>query len=145
MPLRILVLPRPEVCYSLRQVLAKLRGRAKTLVGACLATGDRIFATGSASVSINCFAILWLFLLDFRACNHGSKGPQKPKTYCDNSSFAILSFTPVLIVRSGPAWRQHLPTTAKTLGITVPKSRKKSLSYPILRKMYAVNRNSGNI
>ena len=32
-------------------------------------------------------------LLDFRAYHHGLKGPQKPKTYCDNSSFAILSFT----------------------------------------------------
>ena len=50
------------------------------LVGACLATGDRIFAAGSE----NCFAIPWLFLLDFRAYNHGSKGPQKHKTYCDN-------------------------------------------------------------
>ena len=36
------------------------------LVGACLATGDKIFATGSDSVCLkNCFAILWLFLLDF--------------------------------------------------------------------------------
>ena len=42
----------------------------------------------------NCFAILWLFLLDFRAYNQSSKGPQKPKIYCDYSSFAVLSFTP---------------------------------------------------
>ena len=41
---------------------------------------------------------------------------QKPKTYCENSSLAILSFTPILIVRSGPVWRpqQHLPTTGRT-------------------------------
>ena len=42
----------------------------------------------------NCFAILWLFCLDFKAYNHGLKGPQ--------------SFTPILIVRSGPGWRQDL-------------------------------------
>ena len=82
----------------------------RILVGACLATGDRIFAfaTGSDSVSKSVFAILWLFLLDFRAYNHGLKGTQKPKTYCDNTSFAILSFTRSLIVRSGPVWRQDL-------------------------------------
>ena len=56
----------------------------------------------------NCFAILWLFLLDFRAFNHGVKGPQKPKTYCDNSNLAILSFNLTFIVRSGPVWRQDL-------------------------------------
>ena len=38
----------------------------------------------------------------------GLKGPQKPKTYCDDSSYAILSSTPILIVRSGPLWRQDL-------------------------------------
>ena len=36
------------------------------------------------------------------------KGTQKPKTYCDNSSFAILSFTFILTVRSGRVWRQDL-------------------------------------
>ena len=51
---------------------------------------------------------MWLFSLDVRAYNHGLKGPQKPKTYCDNSSFAILSLTPILTVRLGPVWRQDL-------------------------------------
>ena len=32
------------------------------------------------------------FCLIFRAYNHGLKGPQKPKTYCDNRLFAILSW-----------------------------------------------------
>ena len=50
-----------------------------TLVGACPATGDRIFVTGCDSVSKLFFAILWLFLLDFMTCNHALKGPQKPK------------------------------------------------------------------
>ena len=32
---------------------------------------------------------------------------------CDNSSFVILSFTPILIVRSGPVWQlQKGPATA---------------------------------
>ena len=68
------------------------------LVGACLATGDRIFAI----VSQNRFAILWLFLLDFKAYNHGLKGPQKPKTYCDNSRLRSYLSPPVFTVRSGP-------------------------------------------
>ena len=38
----------------------------------------------------------------------GLKGPQKPKPYCANSSFAVLSFTSILAVRSGPVWRQDL-------------------------------------
>ena len=44
----------------------------------------------------------------FRAHNHGLKGPQKPKTYCDNNMFSLLSFTPILTVRLGPVWRQDL-------------------------------------
>ena len=55
-----------------------------------------------------CFAILCLFLLDIRACNHCLKGPQKPKTYCNNKPFAILSFTSVFVVRLGTGWRQDL-------------------------------------
>ena len=51
--------------------------------------------------------MLWLFLLDFKAYNRGFKGHQKPKTHCDNSSFAILSFTLVLIVRSGPVCQRN--------------------------------------
>ena len=105
------------------------------LVGAFLATGDRIFATGSDSVhrllhgapprgrqlyftfpsapdplfksskapfltlrvatlsgaprqaplevsqKLFCDPVPWLFLLDFRAYNHGLKGPQEPQTY----------------------------------------------------------------
>ena len=58
--------------------------------------------------SAQTLAILCLFLLDLRACNHGLKGPQKPKTYFDYSSSAILSFTPILIVRLGPVWQQDL-------------------------------------
>ena len=42
----------------LKPVILKPVGRI--LVGACLATGDRIFATGSDSVSKTVFAILWL-------------------------------------------------------------------------------------
>ena len=49
-----------------------------TLVGACLATGDRIFATGSDSVSKivlrSCVVFAW-----FQAYSHDLKGPQKPK------------------------------------------------------------------
>ena len=62
----------------------------------------------SEIVSRNLFCDPVAVLLDFRAYNLALKGPQKPKTYCDNSSFAILSFTPILIVRSGPVWRQDL-------------------------------------
>ena len=86
-----------------------------TLVGACLATGGMIFATGSDSVSNIVLRSCGCFCMISRAFNHGLKGPLKPKTYCDNSSFAILSFTTVLIVRSGPVWRQHLPTTVTTI------------------------------
>ena len=71
----------------------------QALVGACLATGDRIFATGRDSVSrivsrsCGCFCLI--------------SGPET-QTYCDTSSLAILSFTPILTVRSGPMWRQDL-------------------------------------
>ena len=55
------------------------------------------------------FAILWLFLLDFRAYNHGLKGPQKPKTCCDTAVLrSYLSPLFLLSVRSGPVWRQDL-------------------------------------
>ena len=59
-------------------------------------------------MSQNNLTILWLFLLDFRPYNHGLTGPQKANSCCDNSSFGILSFTPILTVRSGPVWRQDL-------------------------------------
>ena len=56
----------------------------------------------------NCFAILWLSLLDLSAYNHGLKGPQKPKAYCDNSPLRSYLSPSVFIVRSGPVWRQDL-------------------------------------
>ena len=77
-------------------------------VRACLATGDRIFATGSDSVSKIGFAILCQFLLDLGVCNHGLKGPQKPKTYCDNGILRSYLSPSVFIVRSGSVWRQDL-------------------------------------
>ena len=40
--------------------------------------------------------------------SYGLRGPQKPKMYCDNGRFAILSFTPILTVGSGPVWRRDL-------------------------------------
>ena len=56
------------------------------LFGAVLAPVSR-HATESlrqgAALSQKCFAILCLFVFDFRGYNHGLKGPQKPKTYCD--------------------------------------------------------------
>ena len=55
-----------------------------------------------------CYAILCLFLRDFRASNHCLKGPQKPKAYCDKKRFAVLSFTSVSTVRSGALWQQDL-------------------------------------
>ena len=45
-------------------------------------------------------------LLAFRAYNHGLKGLQKPKTYCDNSSLRSYLSPSVFTVRSGPVWRQ---------------------------------------
>ena len=50
------------------------------LVGACLATGDRIFATESDSVSKTVLRSCGCFLLDPIAYNHGLKGLQEPKT-----------------------------------------------------------------
>ena len=74
--------------HSLRPVNmdcdAWLTSLCMALVGACLATDGRILRQ-EAIVSQKLFAILWLFLLDLSAYNHGLKGPQKPKTYCDNS------------------------------------------------------------
>ena len=55
-----------------------------------------------------CFAILCLFLLDFRAYNHGLKEPQKPKTYCDNKLLRSYLSPRVSAVRSGAMWRQDL-------------------------------------
>ena len=76
------------------------------LVGACLATGS---LRQEAIVFQKMFSDpVAVYFLDFRAHNHGLKGPQKAKTFCNNSSFAILSFTPIPTVRSGPAWRQDL-------------------------------------
>ena len=62
-----------------------------------------------------CFAILCCVLLDFRACNLGLEGPQKPKTHCDNKLFAILSFTSVFTVRSG-ALAEALATARSNYG-----------------------------
>ena len=55
-----------------------------------------------------CFLRFCVFLLDFRAYNHGLKGPQKPKTCCDNKLLTILSFTSVFTVGSGIVWQQDL-------------------------------------
>ena len=69
-------------------------------------------ATGSlrqeAMVSQKLVSILWLFLLDLTAYNHGLKGPQKPKTYCDNTILRSYLSPSVFTVRSGPVWRQDL-------------------------------------
>ena len=93
---------------QLLQAMPEKSPRSPSLVGAGVATGDRIFATGSDTVSKCVFAILCLFLLDFRAYNHGVKGPQHPRTYCDNKLSAILSFTSIFTVRSGAMWQQDL-------------------------------------
>ena len=78
------------------------------LVGACLATGVRIFATGSDSVSKIVLRSCGCYCLISRAYNHGLKGPHKPKTYCDNGSLRSYLSPSVFIVRSGPVWRQDL-------------------------------------
>ena len=66
-----------------------------------------------AIVSQKLFCHVVVFFVWFQAYNHGLKGLQKPKTYCDNSSLrsylSPLVFTPlVFTVRSGPVWRQDL-------------------------------------
>ena len=68
-----------------------------------LAARDRISATGSDIVIECVLRSCVCFLLDFRAYNHGLKGPQKPKPYCDNQ---LLRSPPVFTVRSGTVWRQ---------------------------------------
>ena len=73
-----------------------------------LATGDRIFATGSDSVSKIVLRSCGRFLLGLSAYNHGLKGLQKPKTYCDNSILRSYLSPSVFTVRSGPVWRQDL-------------------------------------
>ena len=47
-----------------------------------------------------CFAILYLFLLGFRAYNDGLKGPHTPETYFDKKFIGTLSFTSCLAVWS---------------------------------------------
>ena len=47
------------------------------------------------------FAILYLFVVFSGHAIIGLKGPQKPKTDCDNKLVAIISFTSVFTVRSG--------------------------------------------
>ena len=84
------------------------------LVGACLARQ----ATGSlrqeAVVSQKLLYDPLAVLLDLRACNHGLKRPQKPKTYCDNSREAPVRFGSVTVWRwngssgSGFRFRQFL-------------------------------------
>ena len=72
-----------------------------------------------ATLSQNVFCDPVLVLLAFRAYNHGLKGPQKPKTDCENELLRSYLSPPVFIVRSGTVWdpvsrwlpRQHLPTT----------------------------------
>ena len=87
------------------------------LVGACLATGDRIFATGSDSISkvvlrsCGCFCLI-------SGIQSWIERAQKPKTYCDNSSLrSYLSVNPPLVftVRSGPVWRQDLAILSYSL------------------------------
>ena len=46
--------------------------------------------------------------LGYPTCHSVTGSTQKRKTYCDNSSFAIVVFTFVFAVRSGPVWRQDL-------------------------------------
>ena len=75
------------------------------LVGACFATGDRIFCDRKRWRLKNCFAILSRGL---RAYNHGVKRLQKPKTYCENSILRSYLSLSVFTVRSGPVWRQDL-------------------------------------
>ena len=57
--------------------------------------------------------VLWLFLLDFRAYNHGFQGRQEPKTFCDNSILRSYLSPSVFTVRLEPVWRQHLPSTTQ--------------------------------
>ena len=69
-------------------ILLENFSRIVNLVGACHATDDRIFATGSDSVSETVFAIVWLSLLYLSAYNHGLKNSRSPKhsatiAFCD--------------------------------------------------------------
>ena len=54
----------------------------------------------------------------------GCKGPHKPKTYCDNNLFVILSFTSVFTV---PLWPEIIHIYIFVFGINIPK--KIHLSY----------------
>ena len=67
---------------------------AMSLVGACLATGDRIFATGSNRiVSQKLFCDPMAVLLNCRVCKSWFERIPEAQKYCSNRSFAILSFT----------------------------------------------------
>ena len=102
--------------------------KTRLFVGACLATGDRISADREQHCLKMCFAMLCLFLLDFRAYNHGVKRPQKPKTYCDKNFcdpiFRLRLYCLVCLVGNHVATgscdpvsrrlpRQHVPTTIR--------------------------------
>ena len=75
----------------------------RNLVGACLRRCDRISLRQGATLSQMCFAVSCLFLqqLDFKAYNHGLKGPPKPKTDCDNK--LLRSYLSAPVFTSEPA------------------------------------------
>ena len=81
--------------------------RHQSLVGACLTTGDRIFATGSDPFSKCVLQSCSCFCLILGIQSWSERAPAS-KAYCDNKLIAILSFTFVFTVRSGAAWRQDL-------------------------------------
>ena len=82
--------------------------RRPILVGACLATGDRILATGKDSVSKIVLRSCGCFLFDFRPYNHGLKGPRSPKNIAIIAVLRSCLSPPVFVVRSGPVWQQDL-------------------------------------
>ena len=96
----------PENAQTLAGIAFRAAGKSVRNFRAALKFARKRFQQGiSDSHSLLEFSE---FLLDFRAYEHGLTGPQKPKTDCDNSSCANLSFTTILTLRSGPVWRQDL-------------------------------------
>ena len=54
--------------------------------------------------------------------SYGLKGPQKPRTYCVNSSLRSYLSPSVFSVRSGPVWRQDLAILSPEGPATTPAS-----------------------
>ena len=91
------------------------------LVGACLARCTRISATGGDTVSKCVLQSCASFSL---LSEHTITvwGPQRPKAYCDNKLFAILSFTSVFTVGVGNVWRQDLAILSPEGSCTAPSN-----------------------